>query len=205
MGPAARRIKDEKEKPMTEKEKAKAGLIYNNNYDPELVRERTCGQIQCQAYNRIPVEDLEARRAAIRELIGSIGEGFLIEQPFHCNLGYHIRMGTHFYANYNLVILDDGPVTIGDHVLIGPNCGIYTAGHPINVRQRNEGLEYAKPVVIGDNVWIGGGVSILPGVTIGSNTIIGSGSVVTKDIPEGVIAVGNPCRVLKKIDAADLP
>ena len=129
----------------------------------------------------------------------STGDNFCIEQPFHCDYGYNITLGEDFYSNYNLVILDDAPITIGSHVFIAPDCGIYAAGHPIDAAQRNEGLEYAKPVTIGDNVWIGGGVRILPGVSIGSNTVIGAGSVVTKDIPDGVLAAGNPCRVIRTL------
>ncbi len=189
---------------MTEKEKARAGLLYNNNYDNELIGERLKCQSLCQKYNQIHVEDIEERKRQIQEIIGQIGEGFFIEQPFRCDFGYNIQIGKHFYSNYNLVILDEAKVTIGDYVFIAPDCGLYTAGHPINVGQRNEGLEYAKPITIGDNVWIGGGVKVMPGVTIGSNTVIGAGSVVTKDLPSGVIAAGNPCRVLKKIDPSEL-
>lgn len=189
---------------VTEKEKARAGLLYNNNYDEELVAERTACQKKCQAYNALPVDALEERKKRIKEIVGQIGEEFCIEQPFHCDVGYNIQIGESFYSNYNLVILDDARITIGDHVFIGPDCGIYAAGHPINVKQRNAGLEYAKPVTIGDNVWIGGGVKIVPGVTIGSNSVIGAGSVVVKDIPDGVIAAGNPCKVVRKIDEAEL-
>lgn len=190
---------------MTEKEKARAGLLYNNNFDPQLIRERTECQKKCQAYNALPVDAAEQRKAALRKILGSTGERFCIEQPFHCDYGYNITLGEDFYSNYNLVILDDAPITIGNHVFIAPDCGIYAAGHPINVAQRNEGLEYAKPVSIGDNVWIGGGVRILPGVTIGSNTVIGAGSVVVKDIPNGVLAAGNPCRVIRPLTPEELP
>jgi len=189
---------------MTEKEKAKAGLLYNNNYDKELIKERVTCQSKCQKYNTIKVEDLETRTAQIKNIIGKIGKDFLIEQPFRCDFGYNIEIGNNFFSNYNLVILDEAKVTIGNHVFIALDCGIYTAGHPINVKERNEGLEYAKPVTIGDNVWIGGGVKILPGVTIGSNSVIGAGSVVTKNIPNGVIAAGNPCRIIRNISENNL-
>lgn len=185
---------------MTEKEKAQAGLLYNNNYDQELIRERTRCQSMCQKYNLLDVENAEERKSLLKQIIGQIGDGFCIEQPFRCDYGYNIQIGSHFYSNYNLIILDEAKVTIGDYVFLAPDCGIYTAGHPLDIEQRNSGLEYAKPVTIGDNVWIGGGVKIMPGVTIGSNVVIGAGSIVTKDIPSGVIAVGNPCRVIKRLD-----
>lgn len=190
---------------MTEKEKAKAGLLYNNNFDEELIAERTACQKKCQAYNALAVDAFEERKALIREIVAQIGEGFCIEQPFRCDVGYNIHIGEGFYSNYNLVILDDAPITIGDHVFLGPDCGIYASGHPVSVAQRNLGLEYAKPVTIGDNVWIGGGVRVVPGVRIGSNCVIAAGSVVVKDIPDGVIAGGNPCKVIRRIDEADLP
>lgn len=189
---------------MTEKEKAKAGLLYNNNYDKELIEERLNCQAACQEYNQLPVRDIEGRKAQIKKIIGRIGDDFCIEHPFRCDYGYNIQIGDGFYSNYNLVILDEAKVIIGNNVFVAPDCGIYTAGHPVNVRQRNEGLEYAKSVVIGDNVWIGGGVKIMPGVSIGDNTVIGAGSVVTKNIPSGVIAVGNPCKVMKEISEEDL-
>lgn len=131
--------------------------------------------------------------------LGKIGEGLLIEQPFYCDYGYNIKVGNNFYANFNLVILDEASVTFGDNVFIAPNCGFYTAGHPIDAVERNKGLEYARPITVGDNVWIGAGVSVLPGVTIGDNCFIGAGSVVVKDIPPYSLAVGNPCRVIKAI------
>lgn len=127
----------------------------------------------------------------------------MIEGPVHCDYGFNIEIGDNFYANVNLVILDGAKVTIGDNVFIAPNTGIYTAGHPLEKDLRNQGLEYAKPVHIGNNVWIGAGVSIMPGVTIGDDTVIGAGSVVTRSIPSGVVAVGNPCKVLKKIASTD--
>lgn len=190
---------------MTEKEKAKAGLLYNNNYDPQLIRERMCCQAACQQYNLLPVHDLEGRQAQIRAIVGQIGTDFCIEQPFRCDYGYNIRIGQNFYSNYNLVILDEAPVVIGDNVFIAPDCGIYTAGHPIDYTLRNQGLEYAKPVTIGDNVWIGGGVKILPGACIGSNVVIGAGSVVTGVIPSNVVALGVPCKPVRPIEVPEQP
>ena len=124
----------------------------------------------------------------------------LIEQPFYCDYGYNVHVGENFYANYNLVILDEAPVTFGDNVFIAPFCGFYTAGHPLDAAERNRGLEYARPITVGRNVWFGANVTVLPGVTIGDNCVIGAGSVVNKDIPAGTMAAGNPCRVIKSIN-----
>lgn len=139
----------------------------------------------------------------LKELFLSTGEGFVLTPPFYCDHGNKIRFGNHFYANTDLTILDENYVTFGDNVYLAPHVSIYTAGHPIDAKVRNTDLEYAKPVTIGSDVWIGGNVVINPGVTIGNNVVIGSGSVVTKDIPDGVIAVGNPCRVIREITEAD--
>ncbi|GET06446.1 hypothetical protein SY212_14760 [Ligilactobacillus agilis] len=119
------------------------------------------------------------------------------------NIDYNIELGENFYANHNLVILDGAKVTFGDNVFVAPNCGFYTAGHPLDYERRNAGLEYAYPITVGDNVWIGGGVQVMPGVTIGSNVVISGGSVVTKDIPDNCVAVGNPCKVIRPITEAD--
>ena len=135
----------------------------------------------------------------LKRLLGKTGENLIIEPPFACDYGYNIEVGENFYANVNLVILDGAKVRIGDNAFIAPNVGIYTAGHPLDASDRNKGLEYAYPITIGDNVWIGAGAIILPGVTIGDNVVIGAGSVVTKDIPACSLAVGNPCRVIRKI------
>ncbi|MNY21902.1 putative acetyltransferase [compost metagenome] len=134
----------------------------------------------------------------MKEIIEVKGD-FLIEQPFMCDYGYNIEIGKNFYSNHNLIILDAAKVTFGENVFVAPNCSFYTAGHPVNFAERNEGLEYAHPITVGNNVWIGGNVVVLPGVAIGDNSIIGAGSVVNKSIPENVIAVGNPCKVVKTI------
>ena len=184
---------------MTEKEKCREGLLYNPNFDKELINERNICKTLCQEYNKTEYLDAEKRNQLIKKMFGKTQNNFLIEQPFWCDYGYNIEIGENFYSNHNLVILDGAKIIFGNNVFIGPNCGFYTAGHPINVIERNEGLEYAKPINIGNNVWLGGNVVVMPGVTIGNNTIIGAGSVVTKDIPSNVIAVGNPCKVLKEI------
>ncbi|MGL5635948.1 MAG: sugar O-acetyltransferase [Bacteroidales bacterium] len=183
----------------TEKEKAESGELYNANHDVQLIRERSICKNLCYEYNRFKPDALNERNALIKTLLGKIGSNFLIEQPFLCDYGYNIEIGDNFYSNHNLIILDGAKVKIGSNVFIAPNCGIYTAGHPMDVSLRNEGLEYAYPVTIGDNVWIGAGVSVLPGVTIGSGCVIGAGSVVNKDIPPGVLAVGNPVRIIRQI------
>ncbi|MEO3944877.1 sugar O-acetyltransferase [Gorillibacterium sp. CAU 1737] len=188
---------------MTEKEKAQRGLLYDNNNDKQLVEERLDAKELCYDYNQLRPRMLAEREALIRELFARTGKRFLIEQPFYCDQGYNIEIGEEFFCNHNTVMLDAANITFGNHVFIAPNCGFYTAGHPLDVEQRNEGLEIALPITVGNNVWIGGGVSVLPGVTIGDNTVIGAGSVVTKDIPSGVIAAGNPCRVMREITEAD--
>lgn len=184
---------------MTEKEKMLKGMIYDANYDPQLIEERLDCKELCRDYNNLRPKDMEARTALLHRMLGNIEGDILIEQPFNCDYGYNIRVGKNFYSNVNLVILDGAPVTFGDNVFIAPNCGFYTAGHPINAAERNKGLEYARPITVGDNVWFGAQVCVLPGVTIGDNCVIGAGSVVTKDIPANSVAVGNPCTVIRKI------
>ncbi|MGL6128585.1 sugar O-acetyltransferase [Chryseobacterium artocarpi] len=184
---------------MTEKEKCKAGLLYNANYDEELIKERIICKDLCQEYNGLRNSDAENRYRLLKQIIGSIKENICIEPSFWCDYGYNIKVGESFYANHNLVILDCAKVEFGDNVFIGPNCSFYTAGHPLDVKQRNEGLEYAHPIKVGNNVWLGGNVVVLPGVSIGNNSVIGAGSVVTKDIPDNVVAVGNPCKIVKNI------
>ena len=168
---------------MTEKEKCSLGMLYDANYDRELVEERQMCKDICHEYNLVKPSDLERRREILRKLLGKTGKEFLIEQPFYCDYGYNIEIGENFYSNVNCVILDGAKVKFGDNVFVAPNCGFYTAGHPLDVKQRTVGLEYAKPITIGNNVWIGAQVCVLPGVTIGDNCVIGGGSVVTKDIP----------------------
>ena len=183
-----------------EKEKMLAGMIYDANYDPSLIAERLECKELCRDYNDLRPKDTIGRERLLRRILGHVEDSILIEQPFFCDYGYNISVGKNFYANFNLVILDGAKVTFGDNVFIAPNCGFHTAGHPIDPVERNKGLEYARPITVGNNVWIGASVTVLPGVTIGDNCVIGAGSVVTKDITAGSVAVGNPCRVIRKID-----
>ena len=184
---------------MTEKEKARLGLLYDANYDEELLAERRRCKELCFQFNQLsPLKELE-QKEIIGKLFGKTKENFCVTAPFYCDYGYNIEIGENFYSNHNLVILDGAKVEIGDNVFIAPNCCITTAGHPINIDERNRGLEYAYPIKIGNNVWIGAGVNILPGVTIGDNVTIGAGSVVNRSIPANSIAVGNPCKVIKTI------
>ena len=184
---------------MTEKEKCSLGMLYDANYDRELVEERQMCKDICHEYNLVKPSDLERRREILRKLLGKTGKEFLIEQPFYCDYGYNIEIGENFYSNVNCVILDGAKVKFGDNVFVAPNCGFYTAGHPLDVKQRTAGLEYAKPITIGNNVWIGAQVCVMPGVTIGDNCVIGGGRVVTKDIHDNSLAYGNTCKVIREI------
>ena len=188
---------------MTEKEKMLSQKLYNANYDMDILNDRTQCKIKCQAYNQLPIDDIEARQKAIKELFAKTGEQVYIEPHFWCDYGYNINVGERFYANHNLIILDAGGVSFGDDVFIGPSCGFYTSGHPLDFERRNQGLEYAYPIKVGNNVWFGAGVQVMPGVTIGDNVVIGGGSLVVKEIPSNSIAFGNPCKVVREITEVD--
>ena len=187
---------------MNQKERMLAGLPYKAWLDG-LSEERMECKKKIFEYNQLPPDESEKKEKLIRDIIGKSGEGICIEAPFHCDYGSNIEVGDNFYSNYNLTILDVAKVTIGKNVMIAPNVSIYTAGHPIHPDSRNSGYEYGIEVTIGDNVWIGGSVVDNPGVHIGNNVVIGSGSVVTKDIPDNYIAVGNPCRLIREITEED--
>lgn len=187
---------------MTEKEKMLAGKLYWAE-EPSLVAERMRAKDLCLEFNNTPPSHTEEGRAILLKLLGKTGRNFAVMSPFWCDYGYNIEIGENFFANHNCVILDCAKVTFGDHVMVGPNCGFYTACHPIDPQQRREGVEFARPITVGNDVWFGGGCTVLPGVTIGDGCVIGAGSVVTRDIPANTVAAGNPCRVLRSISEAD--
>ena len=184
---------------MTEKEKMLAGELYDANYNEELFKERQEAKEKCYEFNNLKPSDLKNREKLLKNLFGKTGEKIYIEPNFWCDYGYNISVGENFYMNHNCTILDAAKVEFGDNCFIAPNCGFYTAGHPVDYKLRNKGYEYAKPIKIGNNVWIGGNVIVLPGVTVGDNVTIGAGSIVTKDIPSNVVAYGNPCKVIREV------
>ena len=184
---------------MTEKEKMINGEIYQA-FCEELEADRIRAKNLCMQYNRLSPDQKVEKKELLISLLGNYGKDSVIEPNFFCDYGYNIEFDGYVYINHNSVFLDCAKIKIGDNTFIGPNCGFYTAIHPIKADARNKGLESAKPITIGKSVWIGGGVTILPGVTIGDGAVIGAGSVVTKDIPANVVAVGNPCKVIKEIE-----
>ena len=188
---------------MTEREKIHAGVIYQPN-DPTIMEEQLGYLDLMDEYNRTP-RRLQAQRAEmLKKLFAEVGENCYIESPYFANWGgHHVHLGANVYANAGLKLVDDTHIYIGDCCMFGPNVVIATAGHPIDPKLRSKGLQYNLPVHIGKNCWLGAGVIVMPGVTIGDDTVIGAGSVVTKDIPSGVVAVGNPCRVLREVGQHD--
>ncbi len=183
---------------MTEKEKMLNGKPYLS-FGEGLFEERQAAKELLFDFNASRPSEFQKRNGIIKQLLGKTGATFFIEPPFFCDYGYNISLGENFYANTHCVILDCAKVAIGDQVMLGPNVNLFTAGHPLHHVPRSQGIEYAFPIVIGNYVWIGGGVIVTPGVTIGDKSVIGAGSVVTRDIPPNSIAVGNPCRVIREI------
>jgi maltose O-acetyltransferase len=181
----------------SEKEKMLVGELYDP-LDPELTVARERARDMCQALNATREAEPDARRRILRELLGAGGESVWMQPPFFCDYGFNIRLGERVFFNFNCVVLDVCPVTVGDHTLFGPAVQIYTATHPLNAELRRK-QEFGKPIEIGSDVWVGGGAILCPRVKIGSRSVIGAGSVVTRDIPEGVFAAGNPCRVIREI------
>jgi maltose O-acetyltransferase len=182
----------------TEYQKMLAGELYNAS-DEELVQMRVKARSIMQFYNQTGY-DRNIRAAMLQKLLGKVGDNVDVQTPFFCDYGCHISVGDNFFANFNCVFLDCNYINIGNNVFMGPGVQVYAASHPVMAAERIKGPELAYPVIIGDNVWIGGGSIICPGVTIGENTTIGAGSVVVKDIPANVVAAGNPCKVVKRLD-----
>ena len=186
----------------TDWEKLQDGEIYND-FDRDLFNRRVEAKKLFRQYNRSDDSEVDKRRDIMRQLFAAVGENVWIEPDFRCEFGKNITIGNDVYINFGCVILDCGRVTIGDQVLIGPNVGMYDANHALDATERMDGALVPGNISIGNRVWIGGGVIILPNVSIGDDSVIGAGSVVTRDIPRGVVAVGNPCRVLRAITPAD--
>lgn len=187
---------------MTEKEKMLSGKLYSAE-DKELLALRRKARNLCYRFNQTNEDEKILRQEILQELLGAAGDNLNIHPTFHCDYGFPITVGKNFYANYDCIILDVAPVTIGDNVMFGPRVCIYSAAHPLDAVVRSSGVEFGKPVTIGNDVWVGGNTVINPGVTIGNNVVIGSGSVVTKSIPDGVVAAGNPCRIIRAIGMED--
>lgn len=178
-------------------------MLSGEMYDPldkTLSTERHLARLRFQRFNQLDENEKEERKKILKELIPNSGKNLWIEPPFYCDYGYNIKLGEKVFFNFNCIILDVMEVKIGSRCMFGPNVQIYTATHPLNHEERNSGREFAKPISIGEDCWIGGGAIICPGVSIGDRTVIGAGSIVTKDIPDDVFAAGNPCRIIRKID-----
>lgn len=188
---------------MNEWEKAQKGYLYDANYDENILKMRSKCVDLCYEFNMCKPSETEKQTRIMKSILGEIKGSFVINAPFRCDYGMNISIGKNFFSNYNCIILDGASVKFGDNVFIAPNCIFTTSGHPIDREQRNAGLEIALPISIGNDVWIGANVAVLPGVTIGDNCVIGAGSVVNRDIPSNVVAAGNPCRVIRQITEKD--
>ena len=179
-----------------------SGQLYDAG-DETLTAARGRAKRLTWRYHQLDPTDWDSRTQILQELLGHLGEDSWIEPPFRCDYGTQISIGDHFFANYDCIFLDVAPITIGNRVMFGPRVCLYTAGHPLDAATRNTGLEFGKPIAIGDDVWLGGNVVVLPGVTIGAGTVVAAGSVVRRDLPPHVLAAGNPCQVLRPITEAD--
>lgn len=188
---------------MTEWEKAQRGYLYDANNDAALLAARDKCANLCYEFNNCRPSDIAKQKELLRQIVGDIKGDLFIVAPFYCDYGVNISLGDNFYANHNCVILDGARVEFGDNIFIAPNCVFTTAGHALDAEQRRQGLEIALPISVGSDVWFGANVCVLPGVKIGDNTIIGAGSVVNRDIPSGVVAAGNPCRIIRAITEQD--
>lgn len=187
---------------MNQKERMISGALYNSNVT-ELVNDRKHARKLLRAFNASTEEEAKLRKSILKDLLGDVHENYHIEPPFRCDYGYNIQIGEDFYANFDCIFLDVCKIVIGNNVMFGPRVCLYTATHPLDPKVRNTGIELGTKIEIGSNVWIGGNTVVNPGVTIGDNVIVGSGSVVTKDIPDNAIAVGNPCKVLRFLTESD--
>ena len=188
----------------TEKEKMIVGELYYAN-TPELEESRRSTRELLLTLNTISERQVDDRNSLIQKLLPRTGKGLVLTPPFQCDYGWNIITGENVYFNFNCVVLDGCSVTIGNNTLFGPSVQLYTACHPLNAEERRSGIEFGKPISIGCDVWVGGGAIVCPGVTIGDRTVIGAGSVVTRDIPSGVVAAGNPCRVIRRLEPGEEP
>lgn len=188
---------------MTEREKMARGLWHDANYDTELLRARQQAEDLCFDLNRTRPSDSAKREEILQKLLPHRGADTVILSPFYTDYGTNCSIGAGTFINHNAYLMDGGGISIGTHCFIGPNCGMYTANHPMTAEERNRGLEQAKPITVGDNVWIGADVTILPGVTIGAGCVIGAKSLVNRDVPPGMFAAGVPCRVIRPVTADD--
>lgn len=190
---------------MREIEKMRAGLWYDANFDRELVEARRVAQDKYFEFNQLKPSDDAGKQAVLADLLGYTPENLDVSQPFYCDYGTNIKFGKDVFVNLSCYFMDGAPITIGDNNFIGPFTGFYTAAHPNAPEPRNEGLEQARPITVGDNCWFGANVSVMPGVTIGNNCVISAGAVVTKDVPDNVIVAGVPARVLREVNEDDYP